>query len=125
MIWRCKPHFIYMLSLLAMPLLGHCINSHHYSVNELTDIQGVDVYKDGPILHLVLVGKEINSSEERVVYLHSNDGGETWGKPVVINQKGDGKVVSRRGNEAQVAASGKRNVYREWGWFCIRPAAVV
>ncbi len=94
--------------MLAIPTLGHCIDYPQYPASDLTDIQGMDIYKDGNSLHIVLVGKLKDSGESRVAYVHSKNNGETWGKPVTINRQGGGKVVSRRGNEAQVTASGKR-----------------
>ncbi len=103
-------HCCLMFILLSTSLLGNCKDSPKYPVEDLIDIQGMDVYKDGALLHAVLVGKQANSGETLVAYIQSNDDGETWGKPVMINSKGGGKVVSRRGNEAQVAASGNRVV---------------
>jgi len=70
----------------------------------------MDVYAESMKLHAVLVGKAENTGETQILYWVSDDGGERWRK---LGQAGGGqgrRVISRRGDEAQVAASGKRVV---------------
>jgi len=76
----------------------------------MDEIQGMDVYAEGDSLHAVLVGKPANTSINQVAYLFSADAGASWSKPVIVNAGQDGKLISRRGNEAQVAAQGRNAV---------------
>jgi hypothetical protein len=68
----------------------------------------MDVYYDGSLIHAVLVGKADAKEGNNLAYLVSSDAGKSWSKPVIVNQPTDGTVISRRGNEAQVAASGRK-----------------
>ena len=70
----------------------------------------MDVYAQGNAIHAVLVGKPYGKTEVGVVHLFSADGGASWRTPSIINRAEDGKPISRRGNEAQVAAAGRRIV---------------
>jgi len=101
---------IYCMFLFAFPSLAECGDSPVCPDVGLTDIRGMDVYGDGETLHAVLVGKLNNADGMGVAYLSSGDYGATWSKPVPVNRKGGGKVVSRRGNEAQVSVAGRRIV---------------
>lgn len=94
----------------SFPTVGECVEPPVYPVNGLTDIRGMDVYSEGSTLHAVLVGKLNNADLIGVAYLRSGDYGATWTKPVLVNRKQDDKIVSRRGNEAQVSAAGNRIV---------------
>ena len=70
----------------------------------------MDVYSEASTLHAVLVGKSADTHGLGVAYLVSQDAGETWSKPSPISGGQDKRVLSRRGNDAQVAASGNRVV---------------
>jgi hypothetical protein len=110
MISSVLPHIYCMLFLFAFSRVGVCVDSPTFPDIGLTEIQGMDVYANGSSLHAVLVGKQHNNNEISVVYLLSRDYGSIWTKPVVVNRQKDGKVVSRRGSEAQVSAVGHRIV---------------
>jgi hypothetical protein len=110
MIRSVLPYIYRMLLLCAFSRVGVCVYSPVFPDIGLTEIQGMDVYANGSSLHAVLVGKQHNTHEMSVAYLQSRDYGSTWTKPVVVNRQQDGKVVSRRGNEAQVSAAGHRIV---------------
>jgi len=70
----------------------------------------MDVYAEGSAIHAALVGKSADTGEVKVAYLFSADAGASWREPSLVNHAADGKVLSRRGNEAQVAAAGRRVV---------------
>jgi hypothetical protein len=76
----------------------------------LAEIHGMDVYAEGSAIHAVLVGKAAVGAENTVSYWFSADAGASWRGPLRVSGEADGKVMSRRGNEAQVAAAGKRVV---------------
>lgn len=99
-----------MLGLILFSTLGECHDAPEYPSVGLFDIQGMDVYYAESTLHAVLVGKQNANAEIGVAYLFSHDHGVTWAKPVMVNDKRDGKLISRRGNDAQVAAAGGRIV---------------
>jgi len=104
---------IYLLVLIlvsAQTSLGYCGNSPVFPSMGLTDIQGMDVYAETDKLHVVLVGKAKDTHELGVYYLVSANSGTTWSKPVRVNAGSDRRLMSRRGNDAQVAAVGKRLV---------------
>jgi hypothetical protein len=79
----------------------------------LTDIQGMDVYSEGSAIHALLVGKSNQNPSLGVNYLFSTNAGASWHGPFRVNNEADGKVISRRGNEAQIAVSG-RNIVAVW-----------
>ena len=99
-----------LLFLYAYSSVGLCVYSAIYPAIGWDDIQGMDVYADESTLHAVLVGRQKDSDQLGVAYLLSHDYGVTWTKPVTVNRKQDGAVVSRRGNDAQIAAEGLRVV---------------
>lgn len=68
----------------------------------------MDVYTEGSTLHMALVGKVSGKDGNSIAYLVSKDAGRSWSEPVIVNHAEDGAVMSRRGNEAQVAALGRR-----------------
>ncbi|MDD5035544.1 MAG: sialidase family protein [Methylococcaceae bacterium] len=68
----------------------------------------MDVYAEKSSIHAVVVGKA--NEEVKLAYLLSRDGGSHWNKSVIVNRKEDGPVLSRRGNDAQVSANGRRVV---------------
>ncbi len=89
---------------------GECGQAPVYPLTGLTEIQGMDVYAEGKSIHAVLVGKPDNADRNGVAYLFSRDAGASWSRPVIVNKAEDGKVISRRGNEAQVSAKGRRAI---------------
>ena len=86
------------------------MDSPSYPITDLTDIQGVDIYRDRDTLHAVLVGKLVNTNQGRVYYTKSIDNGLSWGKLTAVILQGNGKIVSRGGNEPQVSAAGRQIV---------------
>lgn len=93
------------------PPPGQCGNLPDYPAVGIGEIQGMDVYAEGGAVHAVLVGKPRGRDAPGVFYLFSKDGGAGWSRPARVDD--GGRVVSRRGDEAQVAARGRRVVV---GW---------
>src|SRR6185369_6305912 len=78
-----------------------------------TTMQGVvslDVYRDGDTLHLLTGENGTNEAAPAVIYRRSDDSGMTWSIPVRVDQGMVASYGGRRGNDYQVAASGKRVV---------------
>ncbi len=101
----------YILSILfAYSAVGECVDSAFYPAINLADIQGMDIYANASAIHAVLVGKQKDSDSLKVVYMFSSDNGATWSKPTMVNASQDGRVISRRGNDAQVSVAGQRIV---------------
>ncbi|WP_228720048.1 sialidase family protein [Methylococcus geothermalis] len=76
-------------------------------IDGLNEIQGLDVAVDGRSIHALLVGKPADGGRSRVVHVHSEDGGQTWTPPNVLNRPDDPPVIARRGNDARLAVKGK------------------
>lgn len=98
-----------VLFLLLSPYT-HSANTKTYPNLGLIEIQGMDVYAEHENLHALLVGKPLNAKTLGVFHVVSKDGGGTWGKPSQVQDGQVRRVMSRRGNDAQVAAAGKRVV---------------
>jgi len=95
-----------------------------------TTMQGVvslDVYRDGDTLHLLTGENGTNEAAPAVIYRRSDDSGMTWSIPVRVDQGMVASYGGRRGNDYQVAASGKRVVAvwmtRGSGWGGSGPLA--
>ncbi|HUL11084.1 MAG TPA: sialidase family protein [Methylococcaceae bacterium] len=80
------------------------------SVDGLVDVQSMDVFVEGRRLHALLVAKFSTSAQVSAFYVFSIDGGRTWSKPVSLARKDKTPVISRRGNDAQLATNGKHMV---------------
>jgi hypothetical protein len=75
---------------------------------DLREVRSVDVVVEGDDLHLLLVAVQEGGTEPRVLHTVSGDGGLTWRPPVIVD-RGD-RIVSGRGNDAQLAVRGRRLV---------------
>lgn len=73
-----------------------------------TKTTSFDVYLDNKRIHLLAAGTVGSSNEQRVRYIHSDDGGQRWSLPIDI--PGKLAVIASRGNDVQVAAKGKKLV---------------
>ena len=72
------------------------------------DILGMDVYAEGSSIHALLVGKPADGGAAGLYYWFSADAGASWRPPLRLGFAADGKIMSRRGDEAQIAAAGRR-----------------
>lgn len=99
--------------------LGNCAYAPNYPKLDLTDIQGMDVYDESGKVHVVLMGKPGNSNALALLYLSSKDNGKHWSKPMLIENGESETLISRRGNDPQIAAKhGKLMVaFRQSGEF--------
>jgi len=72
-------------------------------------VVSLDIYRDGALLHLLTL--EIDAKQtRRLLYRQSPDDGRTWANPVGIDQASRSIYDLTRGNDAQIAASGRRIV---------------
>lgn len=87
--------------------------------NAFAEVRGMDFYAEGRILHALLVAKTRQDGPAGVHYSVSRDGGKNWSAPVPIAPEGAPEAISRRGDDAQIAAHGKRlvAVWRERGEY--------
>jgi len=76
------------------------------AIEGLVDVHSLDIYNEANKLHALVAGRFDGHANPMLAYLSSSDGGRSWGKPVFITAESDPPIVSRRGNDAQVAASG-------------------
>lgn len=76
------------------------------SIVGLVDVHSLDIYNEAAKLHAVVGGRFNGHANPMLAYLASSDGGRNWSAPVFITAESDPPLVSRRGNDAQVAASG-------------------
>lgn len=76
----------------------------------LSDISSFDVYVDGDqIVHLIVSGKLASADSHMVIrYTRSDDGGQHWMDAVNIDRLPT--VAGKRGNDIQMAASGRHLV---------------
>jgi photosystem II stability/assembly factor-like uncharacterized protein len=86
---------------------------------EFAEVRGMDFYPDGAALHALLVARTRVEGPVGVFYLFSRDGGKSWSKPSAIDRENEPEAISRRGDDAQIAARGKRlvAVWRARGEF--------
>lgn len=107
---------MYKLALLCVllglfqPLPGMGDEFTRYPSLGFEDIQGMDIYADRNDLHLVLVGKGEPKGKPVIAYFASRDGGANWTRPVQVSRGQDGRIFSRRGDEAQISVAGSRIV---------------
>lgn len=79
----------------------------------LRDVQSLDLYPQGDILHALIAARVADSGRHRLMYLQSRDGGATWGQPVLLPETNSHGPIARRGNDAQLAVAG-RNLVAAW-----------
>ncbi len=74
----------------------------------LDAVRSLDVYVDGSTIDLLLAGPI--GKHMAVRYLESSDGGKHWSRPVSVPTDNEPPGSIHRGNDAQIAASGKHLV---------------
>lgn len=75
---------------------------------KLTEVVSFDVFVDHNKIHALVAGKTDKKNQARVGYLVSTNGGKQWHKAVRVADKLE--LISVRGNDIQLAASGKHIV---------------
>ena len=83
------------------------VAAHAHSPPLMSGVAGFDIYRDGPVLHLLTA--EFDRSRV-LLYQQSRDQGVTWTAPIRVNQGGAAVHDIVRGNDPQVAAYGKQVV---------------
>lgn len=82
--------------------------AHPYSTSSfgLYDISTLDVYVEADIVHILVGGKRTEKKDDiALYYMQSNNGGQDWGAPVLVNNRLF-DVMASRGNDAQLAVKG-------------------
>jgi hypothetical protein len=80
------------------------------AIDGFLDVQSLDVVTEGATLHALLSGRFDQGEQIKVAYVFSHDQGKTWSIPVILTHQGDAPVISRRGNDVQLAALGSHRV---------------
>lgn len=75
------------------------------AIEGLGEVLSLDVVASGNDIHALLVGTLNAQDRPTVLYTVSHDGGISWMKPVVVNHDRSA-VISKRGNDAQLAVHG-------------------
>ncbi|MGH8609878.1 MAG: sialidase family protein, partial [Gammaproteobacteria bacterium] len=70
----------------------------------LADVSSLDVYREGENIHLLLGGSRRDQGSPGLWYLRSADGGRTWAQQAEVPTQFAAPTVSKRGNDAQIAA---------------------
>lgn len=77
-------------------------------IEGLSKVRSFDVVAEGGKLHALLGGMFAQRGGDAVAYAASADGGKTWSKPVFVSAEGESGLLSRRGNDAQLAVRGPK-----------------
>jgi hypothetical protein len=97
-----------MLAAPAVPGLaadGAHEHGAHRRASGATGVQSLDVFAADGALHL-LTGRLERSGERTLWYQVSRDGGASWSAPAPVATGANPPRIFRRGNDAQIAASG-------------------
>ena len=78
-----------------------------------TDVRSFDVYTEAGVIHALLAGKLGNEQGSAVAYLKSRDGGAHWSKLVWVYRQKSPVVISKRGNDIQLAVH-KNQIVAAW-----------
>jgi hypothetical protein len=74
----------------------------------LTETRSLDLVVEKGTIHGLLAGRF--GERDGIAYLRSTDGGNTWSEPRFLDRSGEAPVLSKRGNDARLAVSGRRIV---------------
>lgn len=77
------------------------------------DVLSFDLYVEAGVIHALLAGKLGNEQGSAVVYLNSGDNGANWSAPVWVYRKKNPPVISKRGNDVQLAVY-KNQIVAAW-----------
>lgn len=70
----------------------------------LYDISTFDIYVEDDIIHVLVGGKHsIDDSHISIRYTRSEDGGQNWKAPIILNHQ-QPAIIASRGNDIQLAA---------------------
>jgi Neuraminidase (sialidase) len=87
--------------------------SHKDLAKVLLGVVSLDVYAESPSkLHLLIGERMAAGRPPQLSYFHSDDGGETWTDSVIVGGELTPDPI-KRGNDAQIVASGDR-LYAVW-----------
>jgi hypothetical protein len=106
--------------------MKHAPAGHHVQPKQ-HGVVSLDIYRDGALLHLLTVEADAKADVRQLLYRQSGDDGKMWSKPVRVHHDSASIYAMTRGNDAQIAASGKR-VLAAWtargdGWEGSGPLA--
>ncbi len=79
----------------------------------LADVSSLDVYREGELIHLLVAGPWRDQESPVLWYLRSGDSGRTWSQQAEVATGSAAPTVSKRGNDAQIAAQGS-NLVAVW-----------
>lgn len=107
-------HYLSFTLLFVSVLLIGCDRTSTISVDHHTsgmdDVISLDVTVDNHNTHLLLAGHAAGSEDTILRYMRSDDGGDSWSKPVSLPTANAPVFKAHRGMDVQIAASGDRLV---------------
>ena len=81
-------------------------HGHHGRSGTASGVMSLDVVADAGGLHL-LIGRRDEAGQRTLWYRGSRDAGVSWSQPVRVDGEGPAPQTFRRGNDAQIASSGR------------------
>lgn len=106
---------VIMRAHLIQPLLAACLaagaafaGSAPHQHGAQAGVCSLDVYPAGRVIHLLVGEKTAHGGNAGLRALRSSDSGATWSEPVRVDAGNRPAYGLRRGNDAQIAASGDR-----------------
>ncbi len=103
-----------LLILIFLSFIVSCTNIKHLNKTQIfpdagfKTIHTLDAYAENNTIHILLSGVDKTTQKPALKYLQSLDAGETWLTPVTIKQGASSIKQSKRGNDFQIAAYGKK-----------------
>lgn len=88
----------------------HAPGPFHPALGALADIRSVDLTAERHVLHAVFAARLAKDDKPATYYAFSRTDGKDWTRPVRISKADDGPVLSKRGNDVQLAMHGRTMV---------------
>lgn len=98
---------------LAVGSAGNAPRPFHPPIGDVGDIRSIDLAADGKVLHAVFAARVGNDPKPAAFHALSRNAGKNWTRPVPISKPGDSPVLSKRGNDVQLAVRG-RDLVATW-----------
>lgn len=100
-------------ALLASAAAGsaeHASRPFYPSLGALADIRSVDLTAERHVIHAVFAARLAKDDKPATYYSFSRTDGKSWTQPARISRADDSPVLSKRGNDVQLATHGRTMV---------------